>query len=144
MINSRNLDDLHPKVAAMAQELINRCQTEGIDLLVTSTYRDAEAQEALYAQGRTKPGKIVTNAKPGESYHNWRVAFDVVPLRHGKPVWNTTGSDGELWEQVGTLGESVGLEWAGRWRKFRELPHFQCTGGLTLADLQVEKSMPNL
>ena len=141
MINSRDLEDLHPKVAAMAKELITRCQAEGIDLLVTSTYRDAEAQASLYAQGRTKPGKIVTNAKPGESFHNWWVAFDVVPLRHGKPVWNTTGSDGELWEQVGILGESVGLEWAGRWRKFREMPHFQFTGGLTLAEFEAERSI---
>lgn len=47
MINSRDLDALHPKVAAMARELIARCHAEGIDLLVTSTYRDAEAQAAL-------------------------------------------------------------------------------------------------
>lgn len=142
MINSRDLDDAHPKVAAMARELIARCQAKGIDLLITSTYRDAEAQAALYAQGRTKPGKIITNAKPGESFHNWRVAFDVVPLRHGKPVWNTTGSDGELWEQVGIAGESVGLEWAGRWLKFREFPHFQFTEGLKLADFQAGRSFP--
>lgn len=136
MINSRSLDDLHPLVADKARELISRCQAQGIDLLVTSTYRDLESQAALYAQGRTAPGRIVTNAKPGQSFHNWRVAFDVVPLRHGKPVWNTTGEDGRLWQTVGALGESVGLEWAGRWKSFREMAHFQFTGGITLADLQ--------
>ncbi len=139
MIHSRSLDDLNPLVAAQARELIARCQSEGIDLLVTSTYRDLESQAKLYAQGRTAPGRIVTNAKPGQSFHNWRVAFDVVPLRHGKPVWDTSGENRFLWQQIGALGESVGLEWAGRWRKFRELAHFQFTGGLTLAELRSGK-----
>ena len=76
MINSRSLSDLNPKVAAMCSEFINRCKAEGIDVLITSTYRDAESQNALYAQGRTTPGKKVTNAKGGQSFHNWKVAFD--------------------------------------------------------------------
>lgn len=136
MINSRKLEDLHPTVRAKVQQFIQKCDEAGIDLLVTSTYRDHESQAELYAQGRTKPGKIVTKAKPGQSWHNWRVAVDVVPLRNGKPVWGTTGADGELWEKVGEIGESVGLEWAGRWKTFKEFAHFQYTGGLTLADFQ--------
>jgi len=141
MINSRDLADLHPLVAAKARGLLAQCQAQGIDLLVTSTYRDAAAQAKLYAQGRTAPGRIVTHAKPGQSFHNWRVAFDIVPLRHGKPVWGTAGEDGALWAKVGGLGEAVGLEWAGRWRKFREYPHFQFTAGLTLADFQAGRSL---
>jgi peptidoglycan L-alanyl-D-glutamate endopeptidase CwlK len=140
MINSRNLTDLHPVVREKAQAFIEKARLQSIDLLVTSTYRDNESQAALYAQGRTKPGLIVTNAKPGQSWHNWRCAFDVVPLRNGKPVWGTTGIDGDLWRKVGELGESVGLEWAGRWTgKLREMAHFQYTGGLTLAQLQSGK-----
>jgi peptidoglycan L-alanyl-D-glutamate endopeptidase CwlK len=142
MINSRSLDDLNPLVAAKAHALLARCQADGIDLLVTSTYRDAASQAALYAQGRTAPGRIVTNAPPGQSFHNWRVAFDVVPLRHGKPIWDMAGENGVLWQQVGALGEAVGLEWAGRWKRFRELAHFQFTGGLTLADFQAGKPWP--
>jgi len=111
----------------------------GIDLLVTSTYRDFASQTALYAQGRTTPGRVVTNAKAGQSMHNFRIAFDVVPLRFGKPVWGTSGKDGKLWAQLGAIGESVGLEWAGRWIRFKEYAHFQYTGGLTLADLQAGK-----
>ena len=141
MINSRDLKDLHPKVFTLAHELITQCQAEGIDLLVTSTYRDREAQAALFAQGRTKPGKIVTHAKPGQSFHNWRVALDTVPLRHGKPVWDTTGEDGLLWEKIGAIGESIGLEWAGRWKTFKEFPHFQFTGGLTLAEFQAGRTL---
>lgn len=143
MINSRDLDDLHPKVAAMARELIARCQKEGIDLLVTNTYRDAESQAQLYARGRTSPGKIVTNAGPGESFHKWRVAFDVVPVRYGKPVWGTYGENGTLWECVGAIGEAIGLEWAGRWRKFREFPHFQYTDGIALSEFKAGLQFDN-
>ena len=140
MINSRSLSELHPICKAKAEKFLSLAKENGIDLLVTSTYRDNESQAALFAQGRTKPGMIVTNARPGQSWHNWRCAFDVVPIRNGKPVWNTTGPDGDLWRKVGELGESVGLEWAGRWTgKLREFAHFQYTGGLTLADLQSGK-----
>lgn len=136
MINSRKIEDLLPVVAEKVRAFIDACDAEGIDLLVTSTYRDHESQNELYAQGRTKPGKIVTNAKGGESFHNFQCAVDVVPLRNGKPVWNTSGEDGKLWNRIGEIGESVGLEWAGRWRTFREFAHFQYTAGLTLAQLR--------
>lgn len=140
MINSRSLSELHPVCKAKAEKFLELAKQNGIDILVTSTYRDLESQAALFAQGRTKPGLIVTNARPGQSWHNWRCAFDVVPIRNGKPVWGITGPDGSLWRKVGELGESVGLEWAGRWTgKLREFAHFQYTGGLTLAQLQQGK-----
>lgn len=137
MINSRSLSDLNPKVAAMCSEFINRCKTQGIDVIITSTYRDAAAQDKLYAQGRTEPGKKVTNAKAGQSYHNWRVAFDFVPVVNGKAMWN----DAVLFIKCGEIAESVGLEWAGRWKKFNETAHCQYTGGLTLADFQAGKTL---
>jgi peptidoglycan LD-endopeptidase CwlK len=136
MLNSRNLSDLAPPVRAMAQAFLDACAAAGIDVLVTSTYRDHASQAALYAQGRTTPGARVTNAQPGYSWHNWRCAFDVVPLRAGKPVWGTSGPDGQLWQQLGAIGEACGLEWAGRWETFREYAHFQYTGGLTMADFR--------
>ena len=137
---SRRIEDLTPAVQQRAKALVNAAKDAGIDLLITSTYRSNEEQAALYAQGRTKPGAIVTNARPGDSYHNWRCAFDVVPLRNGKPVWGTTGPDGDLWRKIGEMGEAVELEWAGRWTgKLREMAHFQYTGGLTLADFKAGK-----
>jgi peptidoglycan L-alanyl-D-glutamate endopeptidase CwlK len=137
---SRRIEDLAPAVQQRAKALVIAAKDAGIDLLVTSTYRSNEEQAALYAQGRTKPGAIVTNARPGDSYHNWRCAFDVVPLRNGKPVWGTSGPDGDLWRKIGEMGEAVGLEWAGRWTgKLREMAHFQYTGGLTLADFKAGK-----
>lgn len=135
MINSRDLKELLPEVRIIADLFLSRTQNLGIDLLVTSTYRDFAAQAALYARGRTVPGRKVTNAKPGQSWHNWRRAFDIVPMRYGKPVWGTAGADGRLWVRIGEIGESCGLEWAGRWTRFREYPHFQITNGLTLAQL---------
>ena len=133
MINSRSLDELVPPAKERVEEFLRLCALNHIDLLVTSTYRDNESQQALYDQGRTKAGKVVTNAKAGDSWHNWRCAVDVVPLVNGKPNWD--GSD-PVWTKLGELGEQAGLEWAGRWRTFKELAHFQYTGGLTLTDLK--------
>ena len=132
MINSRSLDDLVPPAKQRAQAFVEAAKAKGIDLLVTSTYRDNESQDALYAQGRTTPGNVVTKAKAGQSWHNWRCALDVVPLVNGKAIWD----DPALWKQVGEIGKSCGLEWAGDWVTFKEFPHFQYTGGMTLAQLQ--------
>jgi len=132
MINSRSLDDLAPPAKQRAEAFIAAAKAKGIDLLVTSTYRDNESQDALYAQGRTAPGNIVTRAKAGQSWHNYRCALDVVPLVNGKAIWD----DQAMWKQVGEIGKSCGLEWAGDWKTFKEFPHFQYTGGLTLAQLQ--------
>lgn len=136
MVNSRKLEDLDPRVAVLCSAFIEKCREEGIDVLITSTYRDAESQNALYAQGRTTPGKKVTNAQAGQSWHNWRRAFDFVPIVNGKAQWN----DLATFERCGKISESVGLEWAGRWKRFKELAHCQHTGGLTLADFQAGKT----
>lgn len=82
--------------------------------------------------GRTKPGNRVTNAKPGQSLHQYGVAFDFVPLIHGKAVWNNA----ELFERCGVIGESVGLQWSGRFLTFRESAHMQLTQGHNLAYFQ--------
>lgn len=133
MINSRSLDDLLPQVKKRVEAFLSACKASGIDLLVTSTYRDNASQTALYAQGRTAPGKVVTNARAGQSFHNYRCAVDVVPIRNGKPVWDSKDT---VWQTVGKLGKESGLEWAGDWKRFKEMAHFQYTGGLTLAQLQ--------
>jgi peptidoglycan L-alanyl-D-glutamate endopeptidase CwlK len=138
MINSRSLDDLIPPAKERVERFLSLCKDNNIDLLVTSTYRDNESQQALYEQGRTTAGKVVTNAKAGDSWHNWRCAVDVVPMVNGKPNWDGLHS---VWDQIGTLGEQAGLEWAGRWRTFKELAHFQYTGGLTLTDLKSGKEI---
>jgi len=123
---------LLPKVQIKVKELIEKCQKAGIAIIITSTYRDKEEQDALYAQGRTKPGNVVTNAKAGQSIHNYKCAFDFVPVINGVAQW----SNKALFTKVGEIGESCGLEWGGRWESFIDMPHFQYTAGYTLKDFQ--------
>lgn len=139
MINSRSIDDLHPRVADMARAFRSKCAEAGQPVLIYCTLRDEAYQAELYAQGRTKPGKIVTRAKPGYSYHNFALAFDFVPLASdGKtPLWN----DIKTYAKCGALAESVGLEWGGSWKGFVDRPHCQYTGGLTLAELRAGKKL---
>lgn len=133
MKTSRDLADLLPVVAAKASAFVTACRAAGIDVLITSTLRDNAAQDALYAQGRTKPGKVVTNARAGQSWHNYGCAFDFVPIINGKAAW----ADLALFERCGVIAESCGLEWAGRWTgRMREMAHCQFTRGKTLAQLQ--------
>jgi peptidoglycan L-alanyl-D-glutamate endopeptidase CwlK len=135
MINSRNVDDLDPRVAKRCFDFIAACHEHDVDIIITSTYRDKDSQDALYAQGRTKPGKIVTNARGGQSFHNYRLAFDFCPIVAGKAQWD----DIELFQKCGSIGELLGLEYAGNWKSFKEYAHLQWTGGLSLADLQAGK-----
>ena len=135
-MSSRKLSDLHPKVASMACDWLKECRDLNLDILVTCTLRTNEEQERLYAQGRTAPGRIVTYARAGSSYHNYGLALDFVPLIEGKPTWKTTGRDLELWTLAGELAEEHGFEWAGRWTRFKEFPHIQFTFGLSISDLK--------
>lgn len=130
MINSRNLGDLTPATQRKASAFVTECQKQGIDVIITSTFRDAESQALLYQQGRRDAGPIVTNADAGHSFHQWRLAFDFVPVVNGKAVWN----DNKLWAKCGAIGQALGLEWGGSW-KFQDKPHFQNTGGVTIAQL---------
>ncbi len=131
MINSRDINELLPAVKTLCEQFIAKCKQQNIHVIITSTYRDFESQDALYAQGRTTPGKIVTNAKGGQSFHNYRVAFDFAPMVNGKISWNDT----QLFTKCGEIGESIGLEWAGSWVKFKELAHLQLRG-VTLNELK--------
>lgn len=109
---------------------LSAAKRQGIELRVISAYRSCNEQDRLYAQGRTTPGKIVTNAKCGKSAHNYRRAVDVVEFIDGRPIW-----ENPRWELIGTLGEREGLRWGGRWRTFKDRPHFYDLKGQTLSEL---------
>lgn len=135
----KKLKGVHPVVAAKARQLIERAYKEGINVIITQGLRTIEEQNALYAQGRTKPGKIVTNLRGGYSYHNFGLAFDFAVLNpDGSVNWNVD----KKWKRVGAIGKSLGLEWGGDWRDFPDYPHFQLTFGLSLADLRAGKRPP--
>lgn len=128
----KNLGTLKPETRRLAERLVGAAWEEmRIDLRVTSGTRTMAEQQALYDQGRTKPGKRVTNARPGYSWHNFGLAFDVTVFEGTKPRW-----DGPEYDAVGKLGERLGLEWGGSWKGFKDRPHFQLTGGKTLAEMR--------
>lgn len=120
-MSSRSLDDLHPLFQPKAREFQDVAKAAGLDVLIYCTYRSRTEQDELYAQGRTIPGKIVTNARAGQSAHNFGLAFDGAPLVHGRIAWD----DHEAWTTYGHVAAAVGLEWAGTWPSFKEFPHVQ-------------------
>lgn len=135
-ISAQRLSTLHPVVRARAVAFLQLCAQGGLSVMVSQGLRSWEDQDALYARGRTLPpiGRkhVVTKAKGGQSYHNFGLAFDIVILDAvGKADWNSAHPG---WRAAGGLGRSVGLEWGGDWTRFKDLPHFQYTGGLSLAE----------
>lgn len=137
--SATRLQGLHPKVRATAEELIKQAHARGINVLICQGYRSFEEQAAIYAQGRTKPGKIVTNAKPGYSYHNYGLAIDFCLLdEHGGVHWEVN----DRWREVARIGKSLGFEWGGDWKDFKDYPHLQMTFGLSISDLLAGKRPP--
>lgn len=127
-MSSRNLDDLNQSTRQMAMAHKQLCAAKGIELLIYCTLRSNDEQTELYAIGRTKDGKIVTNARAGDSAHNpdehgKASAYDCCPMISGKPMWDSTHP---AWRIVGACGEEAGLVWSGRWTgKLKESAHFQ-------------------
>ncbi len=130
---SRRIEDLHPDLQPLCRAFLAQAAAQGIDVLITCTYRSNAEQNALYAQGRTTSGPIVTRAKGGQSAHNFMLegkpaakAFDVVPLVNGKPQWSARHP---AWQTLGAIGTALGLNWYGRpGSRFLEYPHFQLKG----------------
>ena len=128
---------LHPVLRNQAQALYeeaNRRLTGRAKMLIVSTLRTFEEQDELYAQGRTKPGKRITNAKGGQSLHNYGVAIDFALLIDGKTAsWEDLKDfDGDRksdWLEIVEVFEQAGWEWGGRWKSFTDKPHLQKTFG---------------
>lgn len=107
----------------------------------TEVIRSAKRQDELYAQGRSKPGKIVTNAKAWESAHNFALGVDYCLIIDGKEAsWNTIldyDKDGIAdWTEVANIFKKHGWSWAGDWKKFREYAHVECLFGIPLSTLR--------
>lgn len=131
LISLQRVDQLHPSIREDVKRFLEIAKQGGINLRVTSAYRNFNEQNELYAKGRTKPGKIVTNAKGGESKHNYGVAFDVVIMDNGQPVWNYNDP---RWNEIGDLGKKFGFVWGGDFKSIKDKPHFEMP--ISLSKLQ--------
>lgn len=127
----RNVSQLHPELQKKVEQLKILCQQNGITIGISECVRTVAEQDALYAQGRTTPGKIVTKAK-GNTYssmHQWGVAFDFYLKMDvdgdGSVSDDAFNNSTDLFNKVGNIGQSIGLEWGGAWKSMKDLPHFQ-------------------
>ncbi|MER2293971.1 MAG: M15 family metallopeptidase [Desemzia incerta] len=125
---------MNPVVKESALELINRAYKEGIYVQISSGFRSFTDQNALYAQGRTKSGNIVTNARGGYSNHNFGLAVDyfLVSDDGSKALWTVN----DKWKRVAAIGKELGFSWGGDWESFPDYPHLEMTGGLSTAQLR--------
>ena len=119
----RDITLCHPRLQLLAGRLVEECNKQGLQIAIGETLRTVAEQDALYAQGRTKPGNIVTNA-PGysySSYHQWGTAFDIY-RNDGQGAYNESDN---FFGRVGAIGVGLGLEWGGNWKSIIDKPHFQ-------------------
>jgi peptidoglycan L-alanyl-D-glutamate endopeptidase CwlK len=110
---------LLPEVQPLARDLIGNAAAVGITIEILSGLRTYAEQDELFAQGRTKPGKIVTKAQGGHSNHNFGIAFDVGVFEGSNYI-----EESPAYAEVGVIGKGLGLSWGGDW-KFKDEPHFE-------------------
>lgn len=138
---------LHPKLRADAAQAWIEAQAampNNVKIIISQGYRTFAESDALYAQGRTKPGQIVTNAKAGQSYHNYGLAIDMLMTTNSKEDWVV----GPNWMKVAEIMKKHGWTWGGDFKgDFKDNPHFEKTFGYnwkTLKDLHdKDKLIPN-
>ena len=125
----RDITLCHPRLQRIASAWIKACATEGITVAIGETFRTVAEQDALYAQGRTKPGKKVTNA-PGSSYssqHQWGIAFDFylkMDIDGDGSISDDAYNDSTgMFKKAAELAKGLGLAWGGNWKSLEDKPH---------------------
>lgn len=133
--------ELHPAIRTEVIDTITHLEMssfpENVAVRIVQGLRTIEIQNKLYAQGRTEPGKIVTNAKGGSSFHNYGLAIDFAMLYDGKLSWQI-GQDFDHdnvkdWDEVVNAFKEKGFKWGGDWHSLKDYPHLEKTFGLTWA-----------
>lgn len=115
--NLNRIKNLQPSLQPLAEQLVLNAAGAGIPVRIVQDYRTPEQQQALLDSGRQ-----VTKAGANLSYHNYRLAFDIVPEEYlSMKDWNPEGA---YWVKLGEIGKALGLEWGGDWKQ-KDLPHFQ-------------------
>lgn len=124
---------LHPTVREEVAQIIAQCDkalTGKAKVRITQGLRTTAEQDAMYAQGRTTPGKKITNAKGGQSIHNYGFAVDICLIIEGKTAsWDTKKDwDNDKiadWYECVKIFALHGWEWGGNWKTFKDMPHFE-------------------
>lgn len=130
--NEKNIATLHPQIREKVRQLLKQLYIDHkIHFVITEAYRTIAYQDGLYAIGRTKPGKKVTKAKGGTSYHNYGLAVDIYPVINGEIDVN----DAETLIKVSDTGKKLGFEWGGDWKSIKDYPHYQITFGKSVSQL---------
>jgi peptidoglycan L-alanyl-D-glutamate endopeptidase CwlK len=135
-ITQKRIERLHPSVRKEVTQIISECDlalTGKAKIRITEGLRTFEEQNALYAKGRTMPGKKVTNAKGGQSVHNYGFAVDICLIIEGKLAsWDTVKDwDNDQiadWQECVKIFAKYGWDWGGNWKTFKDLPHFDKRG----------------
>lgn len=127
------LQTILPAAQRVMRELLALLRYARFDARAISGTRTYAEQAELFAIGRRGDGRgTVTNARPGQSLHNFGIAIDVGIFEGGKYL-----GDSPLYAKAGAIGREIpGLEWGGDWHSFKDLPHYQLATGLSLGELR--------
>jgi len=140
--------ELHPIVEERSSQLVQQAAEKGIVIVITDGFRSSEYQDKLFEKGRSTEGSIVTNAKGGQSYHNFGLAIDfALKSPTGDVLWDME-YDGNKngkpdWNEVVEIAKSLGFEWGGDWKDFKDYPHLEMNFGLSLAQLRQGERPPD-
>lgn len=138
--NEKSIAKLHPQVRDKIRKFINDVYTKHqVQLVIVQDYCTYAQQDALYAKGRTASGSVVTNARGGQSNHNFALAVDVFPLWEDGKLHMDVKSDQKnikILKKIAPIGKGIGLEWGGDWKSIIDNPHFQLKTGKTMAQLR--------
>jgi peptidoglycan LD-endopeptidase CwlK len=132
-VTKQRIDVLHPSVRKEVEQIIAECDkalTGRAKVRISQGLRTFAEQDALYAIGRSLKGRKVTNAKAGQSIHNYGLAVDIVLIIDGKDAsWDTVkdwDSDRVAdWMEIVKIFKAHGWNWGGDWKTFKDLPHFE-------------------
>lgn len=113
----RKIEELTENAQKACNLFMAECKRQGLNVLITETYRSQERQDYLYAQGRTRPGNKVTWTK--SSRHTSRRAWDIC-----KNVKGEEYSDSAFFKKCGEIAKKYGITWGGTW-KTPDVPHFE-------------------
>ena len=143
--NARALEGLYPAFADRIRWLLMTCEGLGMKLCILQGMRTLEEQERLYAQGRTADGPRVTDARAGQSFHNFGLAVDLVDFSASgnKDTYEPSDFDHTNYQKIAELAASRGIEWGGLFRTNVDRPHLEWHPGLTKREAWLLKPYAN-